>query len=126
MANRIYNSICSSIGLLVSIVKAYDHFVLRDSVIVLFAFELHKRNPFGDPQVPAAERQIFRHLLAGEGVALFTYAILLSQPKERAKGRRIVTFSKAHKMSFDWSSTTAFWSFTVFCRKKWSSPLEMP
>ncbi|PKU77175.1 hypothetical protein MA16_Dca013210 [Dendrobium catenatum] len=51
MANRIYNSICSSIGLLVSIVKAYDHFVLRDSVIVPFAFEPHERNPFGDPQL---------------------------------------------------------------------------
>ncbi|KAI0524118.1 hypothetical protein KFK09_003482 [Dendrobium nobile] len=31
MANRIYNSIYSSIGLLVSIVKVYDHFVLRDT-----------------------------------------------------------------------------------------------
>ncbi|PKU65552.1 hypothetical protein MA16_Dca026840 [Dendrobium catenatum] len=51
MANRIYNSICSSIGLLVSIVKAYDHFVIRDSVIVLFAFEPHERNLFGDPQI---------------------------------------------------------------------------
>ncbi|PKU83414.1 hypothetical protein MA16_Dca016523 [Dendrobium catenatum] len=49
MANRIYNSICSSIGLLVSIVKVYDRFVLRDSVIVPFAFEPHEQNPFGDP-----------------------------------------------------------------------------
>ncbi|PKU63084.1 hypothetical protein MA16_Dca024913 [Dendrobium catenatum] len=53
MANRMYNSICSSIGLLVSSVKAYDHFVLRDSVIVPFAFEPHKQNPFGDPQRPS-------------------------------------------------------------------------
>ncbi|KAI0524058.1 hypothetical protein KFK09_003422 [Dendrobium nobile] len=50
MANRIHNSICSSIGLLVSIVKAYDRFVLRDNAIVLCTFEPYEQHPFGDPQ----------------------------------------------------------------------------
>ncbi|PKU73955.1 hypothetical protein MA16_Dca027698 [Dendrobium catenatum] len=51
MANRIYNSICSSIGLLVSIIKVYDHFILWDRVVIPFVFEPHKQNPFGDPQI---------------------------------------------------------------------------